>query len=395
MPLFVAAENGRTEVVSHRLTLGLLSGTSRKYSDHCIVCSAKSELHDFCPPPGLDPSTVSSRLTLGHLSGTIRKYSAHRIVCPATSEVNDLAAENGHAEVVSRRLTLGHLSGFSRKYSYHHIVHDFRSPPGLDPSAPGGKERSRGSGEYPAEQVDPAAAREGQAGPHGAAHGRRQRPPGAAQPADWPGSRHQCPGWGTRFPETVFTLFNPFTPKSDQFQVSPAASPEIRHHTVWFLHSLLRWKMIILTILTTSLVFGRLGEYTFWTWEWKATSVSYTNFVSWTQKTFLKIFRNIWSKVRLTTYFTSVRHRTAAPRCTWQQRMVTWKWSGSSWSPERRPGPSPTYVHFLLATSQKYMTSLPLVNVCHHRRVTRWKLTSPVFLVYNSGWSKCIELTYY
>ena len=27
--------------------------------------------------------------------------------------------------------------------------------------------------------------------------------------------------------------FNPFTPKSDQFQISPAASPEIWHHTVW------------------------------------------------------------------------------------------------------------------------------------------------------------------
>ena len=26
--------------------------------------------------------------------------------------------------------------------------------------------------------------------------------------------------------------FNPFTPKSDQFQISPAASPEIVHHTV-------------------------------------------------------------------------------------------------------------------------------------------------------------------
>ena len=25
----------------------------------------------------------------------------------------------------------------------------------------------------------------------------------------------------------------PFTPKSDQFQISPAASPEILHHTVW------------------------------------------------------------------------------------------------------------------------------------------------------------------
>ena len=28
-------------------------------------------------------------------------------------------------------------------------------------------------------------------------------------------------------------MFSPFTPKSDQFQISPAASPVILHHTVW------------------------------------------------------------------------------------------------------------------------------------------------------------------
>ena len=39
-----------------------------------------------------------------------------------------------------------------------------------------------------------------------------------------------------------------FTPKSDQFWISPAASSEILHRTLW---SLLRWKMIILLILTT------------------------------------------------------------------------------------------------------------------------------------------------
>ena len=39
----------------------------------------------------------------------------------------------------------------------------------------------------------------------------------------------------------------PFTPKSEQFQISPAASP-ILHNTVAF-HSLLRWKMIILKTL--------------------------------------------------------------------------------------------------------------------------------------------------
>ena len=30
-----------------------------------------------------------------------------------------------------------------------------------------------------------------------------------------------------------WTLFNPFTPKSDQCQISPAASPETLYHTVW------------------------------------------------------------------------------------------------------------------------------------------------------------------
>ena len=39
-------------------------------------------------------------------------------------------------------------------------------------------------------------------------------------------------------------------------------------------HSILRWKMIIPPILTTSLIHlssGRLGECTFWTWEWELT----------------------------------------------------------------------------------------------------------------------------
>ena len=35
--------------------------------------------------------------------------------------------------------------------------------------------------------------------------------------------------------EVTFTEcgVNPFTPKSDKFQISPAASPEILHHTAW------------------------------------------------------------------------------------------------------------------------------------------------------------------
>ena len=51
--------------------------------------------------------------------------------------------------------------------------------------------------------------------------------------------------------------FNPFTPKSDQFLISPAASPELLHNTVMenlAFHSLPRWKMIILPIFTTSLI---------------------------------------------------------------------------------------------------------------------------------------------
>ena len=52
-------------------------------------------------------------------------------------------------------------------------------------------------------------------------------------------------------------LFNPFNPKSDQCQISPAASPGILHHTVW--RTLLfiaysDWKIIMLPILTTSLI---------------------------------------------------------------------------------------------------------------------------------------------
>ena len=36
-----------------------------------------------------------------------------------------------------------------------------------------------------------------------------------------------------KFKKHILPTFNPFTPKSDQFQISPAASPEISHHTVW------------------------------------------------------------------------------------------------------------------------------------------------------------------
>ena len=33
--------------------------------------------------------------------------------------------------------------------------------------------------------------------------------------------------------DVVRIVINPFTPKSDQCQISPAASPEILHHAVW------------------------------------------------------------------------------------------------------------------------------------------------------------------
>ena len=35
------------------------------------------------------------------------------------------------------------------------------------------------------------------------------------------------------FQKLMRLIFNPFTPKSDQIQISPAASTEISHHTVW------------------------------------------------------------------------------------------------------------------------------------------------------------------
>ena len=70
-------------------------------------------------------------------------------------------------------------------------------------------------------------------------------------------------------------IINPFTPKGDQFQNFPAASPEISHHTEWR-----TWLSIAYSdedgyttnshhIIYTFL-FERLGECTFWTWEWKS-----------------------------------------------------------------------------------------------------------------------------
>ena len=56
-----------------------------------------------------------------------------------------------------------------------------------------------------------------------------------------------------------FTRFFPFTPKSDQVQISPAAFPVILHHTVWRTWLFITysdWKMIIiLLILITPLIY--------------------------------------------------------------------------------------------------------------------------------------------
>ena len=60
--------------------------------------------------------------------------------------------------------------------------------------------------------------------------------------------------WGMHVEEFMgIWVFKPFTPKSDQCQISPAASREILHYSVKNVafHSLLRWKMIILPILTS------------------------------------------------------------------------------------------------------------------------------------------------
>ena len=71
---------------------------------------------------------------------------------------------------------------------------------------------------------------------------------------------------------------SPSTPKSDLFQTSPAAAPEMytSHNTKDLaFHNLLRWKMIILSnshYLTYTFLFKRLGEWTFVIQEWKVPS---------------------------------------------------------------------------------------------------------------------------
>ena len=59
---------------------------------------------------------------------------------------------------------------------------------------------------------------------------------------------------------------------SDQFQISPAASPEMSHHTVWrtwlfIAYSDVRWLYYPIDTVQKKKV-GRM--YTLWNWEWKA-----------------------------------------------------------------------------------------------------------------------------
>ena len=61
---------------------------------------------------------------------------------------------------------------------------------------------------------------------------------------------------------------------SDQFQTSPAASPEILHHTVWKIwlfiaYSDERWLYYQFSLPHSQIYLQRLGKCTLWTWEWK------------------------------------------------------------------------------------------------------------------------------
>ena len=64
------------------------------------------------------------------------------------------------------------------------------------------------------------------------------------------------------------------------FQMSPAASPEILHHTAWRTWLFIAYsdeRLIMLPILSTSLIhlsFKGLGECIFWTWEWRLIDVA-------------------------------------------------------------------------------------------------------------------------
>ena len=64
-------------------------------------------------------------------------------------------------------------------------------------------------------------------------------------------------GWANVHFERGNKRVNTFTPKGDQIQISPVASPVILHHTVWRTWLFIAysdWKMILVPVLTTSLI---------------------------------------------------------------------------------------------------------------------------------------------
>ena len=71
----------------------------------------------------------------------------------------------------------------------------------------------------------------------------------------------------------LWLIFDPFTPKSDKFQIC-RLTRNVTSNNMENLafHSLLRWKKVMLPILTTRdihFLLKRSWECTFWTWEWK------------------------------------------------------------------------------------------------------------------------------
>ena len=73
---------------------------------------------------------------------------------------------------------------------------------------------------------------------------------------------------------TELIYFNVYAPEWSSSNFSCSLTSNITSHSMKNLgfHSWLRWKMITLPLLTTSPIYfssGRLGECTFWTWEWK------------------------------------------------------------------------------------------------------------------------------
>ena len=93
---------------------------------------------------------------------------------------------------------------------------------------------------------------------------------------------HQVWTWPEAPPSVHFwaNVLNTFTPKSDQCQISPAASPEILHHTVWrtwLFKAYSDERRLYYQISQPHLyilLFERLGEWTFWTWEYTGRTLT-------------------------------------------------------------------------------------------------------------------------